>query len=310
MKISLPRGSNLRLAREAERQGDLEKCLEFLHKARPSDEKQGMLGIVNYKSGKKAISNQQYGLAEKRFSECAEVVKNTNPDLSFFCQRRVHILRQFSKNRQAFDPETTLDEAHIKKVRKLLKTQFYPLVNSVSCVAAYRPMRDKEFDDELSKLIRLAKRGIDTQHIKRLGEMLAACVFRENQILEAVDLVIPVPTSPDRMCERGYSIPQLLAEKFSELTAIPDFPNWVESEITNDVRGVPKWLKKNLLEGAFSVNDKKDRLNNLNVLIIDDVITTGTTVKEFASTLRNKGVSEVHALALAHTECSPKYEMI
>jgi predicted amidophosphoribosyltransferase len=305
--MNFPAQPLLKLARGAFKEGYYKRGLEFLEKAPSSPEKQELVGWFSYLAGKEALSSQQFGPAEKYFSQCAELNKKTDPNLSSLCQLRLHLIRAFSAERMLFDPDRTIDQAHLKKVAKLLEDQFCPTIDSVLCTAAFRPRRDPQFDDDLSELIRLAKKGADPVHLKRLGELLAATAFRKKTIISAADLVIPVPSSPDRELCRGYSLPKLITEKFSELTAIPSFPTWVESKTAPDVRGLPKSEKKRQLKGVFSVTESRERLNGLSVIMVDDVITSGTTMLALAKELRGAGAKEVHALAIAHTECSPRY---
>jgi predicted amidophosphoribosyltransferase len=56
------------------------------------------------------------------------------------------------------------------------------------------------------------------------------------------------------------------------------------------------------VKGVFAIGKRAEWLEGLSVLVVDDVITTGSTVREVASLLHRHGVREVSAVALAHTE--------
>ena len=117
--------------------------------------------------------------------------------------------------------------------------------------------------------------------------------------LPECDVVIPVPLHPRDRHERGFNQSELLARSVAEETDIPLLADvLVKTKIT------PHQAKLNLeeryknLEGAFAVNNP-EKIAGLTVLLVDDVITTGTTMNECAKTLLAAGARRVNGFAAA-----------
>ena len=69
-----------------------------------------------------------------------------------------------------------------------------------------------------------------------------------------------------------------------------------------ELRRIPRWYRAGAIRGAFSVDERTSWIRGRSVLIVDDIITSGSTVREIARTLRASGAAEVAAVALAHSE--------
>ncbi len=131
-------------------------------------------------------------------------------------------------------------------------------------------------------------------------------------------LLVPIPISHRRKNERGYNQCELLLNKILEFNDISDKSSLI---VCNDLikRVIHKdrqTLKdrSHRLEDAkniFEINEKilgqlKEKLYKSNsgfdipVIIVDDVITTGSTIKEAILTLKKAGFSNVIGLSLAH----------
>ena len=70
-----------------------------------------------------------------------------------------------------------------------------------------------------------------------------------------------------------------------------------------ELRNIPRWYREKAIEGAYGAR-KNEKIKGYSLLIVDDIITTGSTVTEIAKILLNAGASEVAAISLAHTERS------
>jgi ComF family protein len=107
-------------------------------------------------------------------------------------------------------------------------------------------------------------------------------------------IVVPMPTTPARVRRRGYNQASLLAQGFAEARVL----TLVEAlQRTRDgptqVALQPSERKANV-KGAFAVRTVHSaRLNGAHVLLIDDVLTTGSTASAAASELASRGAAEV-----------------
>jgi len=130
-----------------------------------------------------------------------------------------------------------------------------------------------------------------------LGEKLG--VYKKDVITNwNVDFIIPIPLYHLKKVERGYNQAMYIAKGLSKISKIKFKTNVVkrvkntlsQTKLTNDAR------KENML-GAFKVKGSKN-IKGKNIIIIDDVITTGTTVLELAKVLKENGVNKVFCLSV------------
>jgi ComF family protein len=119
-------------------------------------------------------------------------------------------------------------------------------------------------------------------------------------------LVVPVPTTPARVRKRGYNQAELLAECFAEargLTLVKALER--AGRGGTQVALHPSERRANV-RGVFAARSAQlARLRGARVILIDDVLTTGSTAAAAASELRRAGAKRVvlvaYARALPHT---------
>jgi competence protein ComFC len=112
------------------------------------------------------------------------------------------------------------------------------------------------------------------------------------------DLVVPVPLHPTRERERGFNQAALLAERLAASAAIPLRPALDRIRYTTTQTAYDRAERMENLHGAFRLRKKED-VRGLHVLLIDDVLTTGSTLSECARILRAAGAVSVHAATAA-----------
>jgi ComF family protein len=113
------------------------------------------------------------------------------------------------------------------------------------------------------------------------------------------DWVVPVPTHGRRQRQRGFDHTLLLARAFSLRSGIPIFDGLSRPRYTQPQFGLDKNERRRNLRGAFSLS-KPPLLKNRNLIIIDDVLTTGTTVSELTRLIREKSsASRILVLVVA-----------
>jgi ComF family protein len=113
------------------------------------------------------------------------------------------------------------------------------------------------------------------------------------------DLLIPVPLHRKRLQERGFNQAILLGEIFAQRWGIPLVRNnlqrirWTEPQIN-----LTASARAENVRGAFALADAA-ALAGQRVLLVDDVYTTGSTVKECARVLWKGGAAAVAVLTIA-----------
>lgn len=132
-----------------------------------------------------------------------------------------------------------------------------------------------------------------------LGDMftdrLAGIALRESWLL---DLVIPVPLSPMRRAQRGYNQSALLARPVAFRLGVRYAPEGLRRiRNTQSQVELPAAQRRENVRDAFRAVPVL--VSGKRVLLVDDVTTTGSTIKECALALRDAGAAAVYCLTLA-----------
>src|SRR3989344_7652311 len=173
--------------------------------------------------------------------------------------------------------------------------------NEVPGVQALWSYQDKHVARAIWKL----KYGGQSSSAECLGKYLGEFVLSDladEMILDTQGaLIIPAPLSPERLRERGYNQAELLAKGMAKVTNITLATNVVEKVIHTRTQVSLKNRAQRLdnLHGAFAVSHPELVIGKL-VIIIDDVHTTGTTIREITRVLEESGAREVLGYTLAH----------
>lgn len=131
-----------------------------------------------------------------------------------------------------------------------------------------------------------------------LSELLIEAFQRHYEPAE-FDLILPVPIHRKKLRERGFNQVVVLSQRLSRSVGIPlDRTAFVKSVDTPPQAGLSRKERLSNLRGSFRVA-RKDAIENKRILLVDDVATTGSTIREAARTLRKAGSARIDALVLA-----------
>ncbi len=128
-----------------------------------------------------------------------------------------------------------------------------------------------------------------------LGGALAEAV-RGDPLLTAADVLVPVPLHPRREAERGFNQSEELARALARRARIPLLRALARVRPTVPQVDLPEAERRRNVRGAFAV---RLAVGGLRVVLVDDVVTTGSTLAECARTLRRAGVEVVGAVVVA-----------
>ena len=113
------------------------------------------------------------------------------------------------------------------------------------------------------------------------------------------DLIVPVPASGKK---RGYNVPELMALPLAKAMEVPLAPQaLVRTRAKRHQAGLPLEQRMANVAGAFRAAQPQ-QLEGKRILLVDDVITTGTTAAACAQALLHAGADSVFALAFATVE--------
>jgi ComF family protein len=171
------------------------------------------------------------------------------------------------------------------------------------------------YDGELRDLIHLLKFQQVRPASAVLGRMLAETIANLEQAMPAGTLfsskisskiaVIPVPLHTRKQAQRGFNQAEMIARDALKQLSRPkrfDICTGVllRRRETGSQIGLTRHQRRENMRGAFAVSDPT-RILNCDILLIDDVYTTGTTASECTRVLRRAGAARVWVATVART---------
>jgi ComF family protein len=165
------------------------------------------------------------------------------------------------------------------------------------------------YEDELREMVHLLKYEGMAAVAKPLGRLLARTIETLEHETSRELMVVAVPLFPSKERERGYNQAVLLAEAaLAELRK--SRPSWKLQPAHGAIRRVkdtrsqfeltPKGRRRNL-QGAFVASDRV-ALAGREVLLVDDIYTTGATARACAQVLRRAGAAKVWVATVSRAQ--------
>jgi ComF family protein len=154
------------------------------------------------------------------------------------------------------------------------------------------------YEGALRELIHLYKYGRVRTLAKPLGALLAAALPRE----ERFDAVTPVPLHWRRQWQRGFNQSELLARTMAARCGIPVVPALRRVRATLTQAGLSNTRRRQNVDTAFECRRGARALAGKRILLIDDVLTTGSTAAACARVLKRAGAAKVALLTVARVD--------
>ena len=137
-----------------------------------------------------------------------------------------------------------------------------------------------------------------------LSKIIAEIMYDRIQALnpeefEKADFIMYVPLARQRQKERGFNQSEKIAEHLSRISEISLNRGIIRKRNTKKLHHIKSDGRKKELSGAFSiVEGEKENICGKNVILVDDIFTTGSTVNEISKELRLCGVERITVLTL------------
>ena len=190
----------------------------------------------------------------------------------------------------------------LNRIKKLderrLQFEFRKKFEKKKIISGFTAIYIFERDKELQNIIHSLKyRGRFLIGIF-LGRQLEENINKEIQNWK-IDLILPVPLHQLKKAERGYNQSFYIAKGLSREIDLP-----VAKGIIKREKFTRSQTKMNLIErqenikDAFRIKNQK-RIEGKNVLLVDDVITTGATITECGRVLLQSGAAKIYAASVA-----------
>jgi ComF family protein len=199
--------------------------------------------------------------------------------------------------------ETDCEESHRGETRCLLCQRADPPYERAVAYGSY--------ESELRDLIHLLKFQQVRPAAAVLGRVMAVSIAELEQSMPSeitfsnTIMVIPVPLHKRKQAQRGFNQAEMIAR--SALRQLPREKKFdlcagilVRRRETGSQVGLTRHQRRENLRGAFTVSDPT-RILNRDILLVDDVFTTGTTASECARVLRRAGAARVWVATVART---------
>lgn len=236
------------------------------------------MGII-----KKIITNCVDMIFPPRCPICDDIIVPKGGDTCFNCTEAL----------------TPVGRVYCLKCGKPLKDSGKPYCNE--CTIKERKFDECRsafvYDDAMRKSIYRFKYNKRREYAKFYAkEIVKHC---GDKILEYnAQAIIPVPMYKRKERDRGYNQAFLVAKEISLLTGIPVFDKYIlRNKSTKIMRNLGAAERENNLKKAFKIHGDVVKLND--VIVIDDIFTTGATLNAVATCLKAYGVKKVYGICLS-----------
>jgi ComF family protein len=155
-----------------------------------------------------------------------------------------------------------------------------------------------DYKDEIKKLIRAVKYHNQQDLVPYIAELLY--IYWKNTPNNDVNFtIIPVPSHEKRLKQRKYCHIELIAFEFSKLTGYK-----VNTELAQRIKNTKPQYKLSKEERLLNLKDAfnidKTKYTGENLLILDDICTTGVTIQELIKSCKENGIEKLCGLVVSN----------
>jgi ComF family protein len=126
-----------------------------------------------------------------------------------------------------------------------------------------------------------------------------AISLKSSGFFKDIDIIVPVPLHPSKQRRRGYNQSEYISSGISEVAGLPvDLKSLKRISVSDTQTRRSRYERWINVEGIFGVTDSM-ALKGKHILLVDDVITTGSTIESCAAELLKIEDVKVSVVALA-----------
>jgi competence protein ComFC len=157
------------------------------------------------------------------------------------------------------------------------------------------------YNETAQQLLHAFKYHSKTSLSKTFVPLMIDFIDRHHIPIQEFDLICPIPLHPARLRERGFNQSELLSLSLGRHYSITHTNNILTRQKSTNTQtelgAKQRWTN---LEGAFRIKNSSE-VQGKNIVLIDDLYTTGATVNSAASALKNAGAARVGVLTFSIT---------
>lgn len=166
-----------------------------------------------------------------------------------------------------------------------------PLFSHTVCAFEYR--------NAVVRAIQNFKDGGDIRVGAAMASALKASIETHYALTPLPELIIPTPIHWRRRLQRGFNQSELIAKRLSKAFNIPYARPLKKQVFTASQKNLTRAQRQRNLSKSFSIKEKT--VKNKHIVIVDDIITTGSTIRTLSELCVLAGASKVDIWALART---------
>lgn len=158
------------------------------------------------------------------------------------------------------------------------------------------------YDDTASRIVKRFKYNGKKYYSRHIAELMA----KNEKYFEDIDFITFVPISDKRKKERGFNQAEEIARELGKIYGIKVIDTLEKLGNGKHQAGLTQKERRENLSGSFALKeDVKEIIKDKNILIIDDVFTTGSTLSECAKALKSaraKKPAKIYCYTFAKTK--------
>ena len=225
------------------------------------------------------------------------------------CKTPIRESKGYSICEDCFKTIKLIEQPYCVKCGKpLIPTEFFIQNREILCFDCKNKKYSFEFsrstgvyDKVLKKCIHLFKYYGEKKLAKPLGKLMVDYLVKNDEFKKRIDLIIPVPLHKNDLRKRGFNQSILLGRVVGNYFSISVGEKvLIKKKLTPFQANLSKKEREKNILRAFLVEKPKE-IKGKNILILDDVFTTGATVEECTKELMKARAKNIFVLTLART---------